>query len=352
MTSKKLLALTLALAATAAAAQTAAPQLTPPAGRITDGAIHADLKSFEAQQARIKALNDSGRHPVASYPMAKAQCWLDVAFHEYSRNDRSAFPQEALSQSFVITEALEGRGSVDVAANTPRVNQGELLRPDLWDAAKKLKGHAGFSCVAQRVACAEVELAHAGNEINQKQWRHAKPYVQLAEDALADANRAADACIAPPAAPVAVAAPAPAPVPAAAPLQAQSLATNVLFNFDQRNMAGTRPYSVAQLDGLLAQIKSGALRAQAVQLVGHADVSNGTGKGDYNLQLSKDRVNAVRDYLVAQGVPAGIVTTRHESDSAPVVRCEGKAFRSVKDRQECLLPNRRVEVVVQGVKTR
>lgn len=352
-----------ALFSTAALSQTATPTLNPQADRITDKAINSDLKSYEEQQLRIKALNDSGKHPLSGYPLAKAQCWLDVSFHEYTRNDRSAFPQEALEQSWYITEALSGRpvaGKPDAIAQTPRVNSGELLRPDLWDAATKLKSHPGFRCVAQRVACAEVELAHAGNEFNQKQWRHAQPYIQLAEDGLANAVRAADACLPPPAAtttPLAVvAAPVTAgttPVVPATPSQAVStFSATVLFNYDKRDVAGTRAYTLAQLDSLLAQAKAAGVTIQSVQLSGHADKTNATGKPGYNDQLSKDRVMALRDYLVAKGVTMNLITTQHESDSKPVVMCEGQQFRSVIDRQECLLPNRRVELLIQGMRAR
>jgi OmpA-OmpF porin, OOP family len=344
----------LALCSTAALSQTTAPALNPQADRITDKAIQADLKSYEAQQLRIKALNDSGKHPLSGYPLAKAQCWLDVSFHEYTRNDRSAFPQEALEQSWYITESLSGRpvaGKPDAIAQTLRVNNGELLRPDLWEAATKLKSHAGFSCVAQRVACAEVELAHAGNEFNQKQWRHAMPYVQLAEDALANAVRAADACV-----PVAVPAGlAPVVVPAVPVVAGQaisSFASTVLFNYDKREVAGVRAYTLAQLDSLMAQAKAAGVTLQSVQLTGHADITNSTGKPDYNNQLSKDRVMTVRDYLVSKGIASNLITTQHASDSKPVVMCEGKKFRSTVDRQECLLPNRRVDVVMQGASKR
>ena len=170
--------------------------LTPPAARISDNAIHADYKTFEQAQARIQALNAQGR-PLRDYHLAKAQCWLDVSFHEYTRNDRSAFPQEALAQSLLLVQGIEQKAAV-LPMDTPLVNGAERLRPDLWSAAESLKSHAGFQCVAQRVACAEVELVHAGNEFRQQGWRHANPYVQIAEDRLAQAREQAAACVAKP----------------------------------------------------------------------------------------------------------------------------------------------------------
>jgi hypothetical protein len=161
------------------------PALNPPAARISDRAIHADYQTYEQAQARIKALNDGGR-PLRDYHLAKAQCWLDASFHEYSRNDRSAFPQQALDQSLNLVLLMEQKAA-SLPMDTPLVNEADRLRPDLWAQADTLKAHAGRACVAQRVACAEVALVHAGNEHRQQGWRHARPYVQMAEDQLQQA---------------------------------------------------------------------------------------------------------------------------------------------------------------------
>ena len=174
----------------AALAQTA---LTPPAQRISDAAIQSDHQAYEAMQARIKALNDRG-WPVRDHHLAKAQCWLDVSFHEYSRNDRSAFPQEALGESEKLIHAME-RGAAPLPIDTPLVNGAARLRPDLWARALALRSHEGWRCAQAKSACGEVELVHAGNEHNQQQWRHAKPYLQLAEDLIGEAEGQAASCV-------------------------------------------------------------------------------------------------------------------------------------------------------------
>ena len=133
----------LALAAAFAHAQPVpATTLTPPPARISDEAIQADHRAYEALQGRIQGLNDRGR-PVRDYFLSKAQCWLDVSFHEYTRNDRSAFPQEALSESEKLVQAME-RGHRPLPWDTPLVNGAARLRPDLWDRAAVLRGHAGW----------------------------------------------------------------------------------------------------------------------------------------------------------------------------------------------------------------
>ena len=356
----------LALACSVAQAQTA-PALNAAPARITDTAIHADYATYERQQAAIKALNDSGSDRVASYSLAKAQCWLDVSFHEYSRNDRSPFPQLALTESHRITRYLDQGGSVAGADNpanqTPLVNNAAQLRPDLWENAAQLKGHAGYRCAEQRVACAEVELVHAGNEYKQQQWRHAKPYVQIAEDQLGEAALAAQACAPPPpppqsppppppSPPVVVAPPPPPPPvvvapppPPPRPLQRQA---NVLFNFDKRDMANVRALSKESLDKLLAEARTGNWKIERVTLAGHADISKHRGDQRYNVKLAEDRARAVQDYLVSQGISTAVISTVARADSEQVVSCErNKLARAAYE--ECLLPNRRVEVQVEGL---
>jgi len=185
-----LLAAGLALPLLACAQGTAAP--APPAERVSDIAIQQDHGAYERLQARIKGLNDAGRR-AADYHLSKAQCWLDVGFHEYTRNDRSAFPQAAMSESEKLVAAMEARAE-PLPSETPLVNGAARLRPDLWARVHALKQGAGFVCAAQKTACAEVELVHAGNELNQQQWRHARPYVQIAEDAIAEAQALAAQC--------------------------------------------------------------------------------------------------------------------------------------------------------------
>ena len=322
---------------------------TAPAAKqsITDEAILADYGSYTAQQGRIKAINDTGKHRVASYSLAKAQCWLDVSLHEYSRNDRSNFPAAAFEESAKITEFLGKGGLVADAKNpalqTPLVNGATKLRQDLWDAADKLKGSAGWRCAEQKTACAEVELVHAGNEFAQQEWRHAKPYIQIAEDLIGDAQKAADACVPPPAAVVPRAAVMAVPV-------AANLAANVLFNFDKRTMADTRSYSKDQLDSLIAQVKAGNVLPTAITLTGHADRLNSTGDKNYNVKLSEDRVAAVKAYMVGAGIPAGLISTSYKSDSAQIDACTKAKFKNTAELQECLLPNRRVEVTLTGTK--
>ena len=315
-----------AVAGTATAQQT---QLNPQEKRITDEAVDADLRGYEATQGRIKALNDGGR-PVRDYGMAKAQCWLDVSFHEYTRNDRSAFPQAALTESEKLIVDMEN-GVSPLPTDTALVNDAKYLRDDLWQRLKAIHGTPGFSCAQQAVACGEVELVHAGNEFNQQQWRHSKPYIQIAEDLVNDAEALARQCGAAPVGP--------GPVVPAAP--AGPLIANVLFEFDRDQYRDIRTYSLESVDRALATIGNEKRELAGVTLVGHADRMQGNGF-DYNQALSERRAKTVRELLVGRGVPADKIRYEYRGDTQQVQQCEGVKPRAAL--LECLLPNRRVEV--------
>ncbi|MFT7723640.1 MAG: OmpA family protein [Roseateles sp.] len=321
---------------TAAAQQT---RLVPQEQRITDEAIHADLQGYEAMQGRIKALNGAGR-PVRDYPLSKAQCWLDVSFHEYTRNDRSAFPQEALTESEKLIVGMES-GVSPLPTDTALVNQAKYLRADLWQRLKAIHGTAGFACAAQKVACGEVELVHAGNEFNQQQWRHSRPYIEIAEDLVNDAEALARQChgaTATPAAPAAPAGPA-TPVVVAAP--AGPLIANVLFEFDRDQYGDIRSYSLQSVNRALAAIEAENLSLAGVALVGHADRLQGRSP-DHNQRLSQRRAQTVRDLLVSRGIDPDKIRYEYRGDTQQVQQCDDVKPRAAL--LECLLPNRRVEV--------
>lgn len=318
-------------------------QLKPAAERISDEAIQADHRAYEGLQARIKGLNDKGR-PVRDYHLAKAQCWLDVSFHEYTRNDRGSFPQAALTESEKLIIGMEQ--GAKLGFETALVGEAVKLRPDLWARIDKVKKSAGLVCAQHKLACSEIELVHAGNEHAQQQWRHAKPYVQIAEDLLTEAEALTQGCqgLQPEAAEVAP--PPPAPVqPKVVVTRELALAAQVVFSFDKHEKQDIRAYSLTQLESLAQRILRDKLEVQSIRLSGHADRLNGTGQSDYNQRLSERRAQTVRELLAAWGVDVRNVSAGAFGDTQQVTAC-GERYKSAADLQECLLPNRRVEVEI------
>jgi len=336
----------------------------------TDGSVATDHQGFQQQQDAIRTLNASGKHPLRSYSLSKAQCWLDVSFHEYTRNDRSAFPQQALSQSEAITRYLGAEGAVDDAANpalkTPLVNDAARLREDLWATAAKLKAEPGALCVGQQLACAEVELVHAGNEYQQQGWRHAKPYIQMAEDLIAAAEIGARDCpsVQPkPTPPTDRCEPAKAddskpPAKAACEPTAKSdapavqketvvLGASMLFDFDGRQEKHLRRAGLAQFDQLIARMKADYGDIERIEVIGHTDR---LGKPEYNVKLSQDRAEVIKGYLVRKGLDPAKIVAKGMGPAQPVKECTGKS--PTPQLIECLEPNRRVEMIINGTKIR
>jgi OmpA-OmpF porin, OOP family len=147
---------------------------------------------------------------------------------------------------------------------------------------------------------------------------------------------------APRAEPAPVPAPAPAPVAKPEPIKPTivNLASTELFEF---NKAVLTSDARTRLDSeVIAKLKDvGELRYLNVN--GHADR---LGSVQYNQKLSEKRADAVRAYLVSKGADASKVETFGFGKTAPVKSCP-----DTKDRKlliECLAPNRRVVVEIQG----
>ncbi|HYP04623.1 MAG TPA: OmpA family protein [Bryobacteraceae bacterium] len=73
-----------------------------------------------------------------------------------------------------------------------------------------------------------------------------------------------------------------------------------------------------------------------IEVEGHTD---SVGSDEYNQKLSEQRANAVREYLLSQGLQAGSLTSKGFGESTPVASNDTAAGRQ---------QNRRVELVVSG----
>jgi len=119
-----------------------------------------------------------------------------------------------------------------------------------------------------------------------------------------------------------------------------NLASTELFEF---NKAVLTKEARARIDTEVVA-KLGDLRdVRYIIINGHADRLGST---QYNQKLSEKRADAVRAYLVSKGVAADKVETLGFGKTLPVKACPDQKER--KGLIECLSPNRRVVVEVQG----
>jgi outer membrane protein OmpA-like peptidoglycan-associated protein len=124
-------------------------------------------------------------------------------------------------------------------------------------------------------------------------------------------------------------APAAQPAPmAAAPTPAPSyVIEGVHFEFDKSTLRPSATATLTQVAGELRQ-QSGV----RYEIAGHTDSS---GSDAYNQRLSEQRAEAVRSYLVGQGVSPGQLSARGYGETRPVVSNETSEGRA---------QNRRVEI--------
>lgn len=106
---------------------------------------------------------------------------------------------------------------------------------------------------------------------------------------------------------------------------------DVLFDFNQYTLKPGAREKLAKVSGILL-----AYPSLKLQLEGHTD---SVGTDDYNLKLSQERADAVRDFLAEQGVAAQNITAVGLGKADPVASNDTAAGRQ---------QNRRVEMVVSG----
>ena len=105
--------------------------------------------------------------------------------------------------------------------------------------------------------------------------------------------------------------------------------SGILFGFDKSDLNANAKANIAKLGEVLNKYPDTRLTIQ-----GHTDSK---GDDNYNRDLSSRRANAVRDYLIANGVKGGRLNTTAYGESAPI---------ATNDTEEGRAKNRRVEVVI------
>jgi OmpA-OmpF porin, OOP family len=323
--------------------------LVLPQARITDERILADRRTLDDVQQRLRKLNESGVSQ-NSYPLAKAQCWLDTAKSQYHENDRTGYIEESMTEAVKIAKALEADKSAKVGLDTPLVARSSLLRNDLWAQLSAYKNQpATLACNAQTVACAEVRLVRAGHANEQTGWRQATPWVRMVEDALVKAKLEADQCtaavqLATKAAPLALAAPVVAAVPAPLAKETYVLLTDTLFKFDKSGSEDMLPGGLQRLADVAQRLRA-YKSIQTLTVVGYTDR---LGSDDYNDKLSEARAKTVQTYLESLGVKSSSAVSQGKGKREPVSK-DCSTTTSREQQIVCLQADRRVTIEVTGV---
>ncbi len=260
----------------------------------------------------------------STYAGFKAQCWIDAAREERTYRNNWGFVEEATRQALMLTAALES--GAPPPADNPALRTSAMVRPDLWErliAAKRSPVFAECRPAQRRVACAEVELIHAGDEAWTCAFDASERRVAAIEPQIASVPALLDEC---------------APPVAAVPPKV-SLPTDMLFEFDRGDLDGMLPQGRERLDDLAARLAVDQ-DLTSVHVDGYTDR---IGDDGYNMTLSAQRAATVVEYLRGHGVAVPLLPVGHGKGN-PVVLCDERDRPAL---IACLAPNRRVDLTIE-----
>ena len=150
--------------------------------------------------------------------------------------------------------------------------------------------------------------------------------------------------------PASAAAPAPAPAPVIRevrhePEPKKPAIVTLVWNTEQfeYKKSSLTPSIRAKLEADVVPKLKDFSDVRYVNISGHTD---NIGSAVYNQRLSERRANAVRTYLVSHGADASKIEIYGFGKTLPAKSCPGEG--KAKARKDCLAPNRRVQIEVQG----
>ena len=311
--------------------------LHPLSAQTTDQAIASDLALLDAWQAKLDGLTGADQDLWRRYA---ARDWLDLARHEYQDNDRTGFPQAALTRAITLIGEIE-RGAAPLTSKTvpaATLTTGSLrVAESLYVALDHLKRDPGFLCAADELAALETQLAWAGNELLDQGECNARPHVAQARDLARLAAQKVELCkesqtAAPrapqPVAPIASADTVVVPKGEFPTAEELKIPRNVHFALNRFDITPTSRGVIEGIAALLTKYPS-----VSAHLVGYTD---SRGDSAYNLKLSQRRALAARAVFLELGIDSTRLSIAHK----------GKAdLTATEDSKRGFALNRRVEMV-------
>lgn len=122
-----------------------------------------------------------------------------------------------------------------------------------------------------------------------------------------------------------------------------TLESDTLFAFGRADFQSLKTEGQSQLSAIAGKLLSTPNIGKII-IAGHADQ---LGDRQGNLQVSRQRAQTIKTYLVGKGVPAELVEAVGEGSEKPLVKCDMQQPRA--QLIQCLEPNRRVEIEVRAL---
>lgn len=123
-----------------------------------------------------------------------------------------------------------------------------------------------------------------------------------------------------------------------------NISADGLFAFGRAGWNDLQEEGRENLTNLAGQIKNGYSNIRSIDIIGHTDH---LGSALSNAHLSLERANTVKQFLVSKGIDARVIRTQGMGAKKPVVFCPGAKSAAI---ISCLMPNRRIEIEINGDK--
>ena len=222
-----------------------------------------------------------------------------------SANDAVAAAESAARSSAAAAQARTELRSAEVAKDTAR-----------RDKERALQDKAQAEAVAMD-ATRQAEVARAEAEQIRKQRNEELNELHKALDRIVATRRTDDGLI-------------------------MSLPETALrFDFDSATIRPEGRELLSRIAGVLL-----ASRSFGLSVYGHTD---NVGSAQYNLRLSEQRAQAVKDYMAAAGIDANNIVVKGYGKSSPIVAEKGEASRAKNRRVEIALSDTKIQYTGGGV---
>lgn len=127
-----------------------------------------------------------------------------------------------------------------------------------------------------------------------------------------------------------------------------TLEAGALFKFDKHDRKNMLEKGKKEIINVANTIKDEKAKIDRIDVIGYTDPD---GTAEYNNKLSKRRASSVRRLLVENGIPTNIITSEGRGETDLIIaNCYSKHSTNTKARNLCNQPNRRVEIILYGLK--
>lgn len=128
------------------------------------------------------------------------------------------------------------------------------------------------------------------------------------------------------------------------PPKSISLSADALFAFGKSGINDVSDKGLSELRNAVTQINEAYSKVNSITVVGHTD---SIGQPAANQALSEARAATVRDLLINNGVPAGIIRSEGRAATQNVTSCSPSLPRA--ELIACKAPDRRVSIQINGI---